>query len=53
MIDDSLHQPLRQSIAALRRTKQEQTARDFIVFVNGPEGRPIMEDYGFLLPEEP
>ena len=52
LIDDSHHQPLRQSLAVLRRTGQEQLARDFIAFVNGPQGRPIMKKYGFLLPGE-
>jgi len=52
LIDESLHQPLRQSLAVLRRTGQEQLARDFIAFVNGPQGRPIMKKYGFLLPGE-
>jgi len=52
LVDDSLHQPLRQSLAVLRRTSREQLARDFIAFVNGPQGRPIMKKYGFLLPGE-
>jgi len=52
LIDDSLHQPLRQSLAVLRRTAQEQLARDFIAFVNGPQGRPIMKKYGLMLPGE-
>jgi molybdate transport system substrate-binding protein len=52
LIDDSLHQPLRQSLAVLRRTGEEQLARDFIAFVNGPQGRPIMKKYGFMLPGE-
>jgi molybdate transport system substrate-binding protein len=52
LIDDSLHQPLRQSLAVLRRTGEEQLARDFIAFVNGPQGRPIMKKYGFVLPGE-
>jgi len=52
LIDDSLHEPLRQSMAVLRRTPQERLARDFVGFVNGPEGRPIMNKYGFRLPGE-
>jgi molybdate transport system substrate-binding protein len=52
LIDDSLHQPLRQSLAVLRRTQEEQLGRDFIDFVNGPQGRPIMKKYGFVLPGE-
>jgi molybdate transport system substrate-binding protein len=52
LINDSLHQPLRQALAVLRRTGEEQLARDFIAFVNGSQGRPIMKKYGFLLPGE-
>jgi molybdate transport system substrate-binding protein len=52
LIDDSLHEPIRQAIAVLRSTHHEQLARDFIAFVNGPKGRPVMEKYGFLLPGE-
>jgi len=52
LIDDSLHEPLRQSMAVLRRTQLEQLGRDFVDFVNGPQGRPIMESYGFVLPGE-
>ena len=49
-IDEALHQPLRQSLAVLRRSQHEELARQFIAFVNGPQGRPIMKKYGFLLP---
>lgn len=52
LIDESLHEPLRQAIAVLRRTDKEELARDFIAFVNGPRGRPVMKKYGFLLPGE-
>jgi len=51
-IDTSLHEPIDQAMAILKRTKQEGVARQFIAFVNGPEGRPIMKKYGFLLPGE-
>ena len=52
LIDESLHEPIRQAIAVLRRTQHEELAREFIAFVNGPQGRPIMKKYGFLLPGE-
>ncbi len=52
LIDAGLHQPLRQSLAVLRRSQHEELARQFITFVNGPQGRPIMKKYGFLLPGE-
>ncbi|MBI2910430.1 MAG: molybdate ABC transporter substrate-binding protein [Chloroflexi bacterium] len=51
-IDDALHEPLRQAVAAVSGTRSEKAAREFIAFVNGPKGRPVMKKYGFLLPGE-
>jgi len=52
LVPDSLHAPLDQAIAILRTTRQEPAARAFIDYLNGPQGRPIMKKYGFLLPGE-
>lgn len=52
LIDDSLHEPLDQAIAIVAGTQQEELARQFIDFINGTEGRPIMKKYGFVLPDE-
>ena len=52
LIDQSLHQPLEQSMTVVASTKQGQASREFIAFVNGPNGRPIMKKYGFVLPGE-
>ncbi|MFQ5855540.1 MAG: molybdate ABC transporter substrate-binding protein [Anaerolineae bacterium] len=52
LIDAGLHQPLNQALAVIRGSPNEQAARAFITFVNGPQGRPIMKKYGFLLPGE-
>lgn len=52
LIDSNLHEPLEQSIAVVNRTNQEKLAREFIDFIKGPIGKPIMESYGFLVPEE-
>ncbi len=51
-IDSSLHAPLYQAAAVARRTARPELGLAFIQFVNGPEGRPIMKRYGFLLPGE-
>ena len=51
-VDESLYLPLRQSLAVVKGTKQEQLARQFAAFVNGPKGQPIMKRYGFALPGE-
>lgn len=52
LIDDNMHLPLEQSIAVISGTKREKLAKDFIAFIKGPIGKPIMESYGFIVPEE-
>jgi molybdate transport system substrate-binding protein len=54
LIPQELHQPLDQALAIIKGSKREKEARQFALFVNGPQGRPIMRKYGFILPgEEP
>lgn len=52
LIDAALHDPLAQSAGVIARTRQPTAAREFLAFVNGPAGRPIMKKYGFTLPGE-
>lgn len=52
LIDPSLHRPIVQAAAVTARSRQADLARAFIRFVNGPQGRPIMKRFGFLLPGE-
>lgn len=52
LIDDQLHTPLDQALAILTTSKNPEVARSFIEFINGEIGRPIMRQYGFLLPDE-
>lgn len=52
LIDDTLHTPIKQAIAVVKGSKQEDLARSFINYVNSKEGRAIMKKYGFILPEE-
>jgi molybdate transport system substrate-binding protein len=52
LIPEELHQPLDQTVAAIKSTRREQQARRFIAFINSDEGRPIMRKYGFMLPGE-
>jgi len=51
-VDDSLHQPIQQALAVVRGTKNEELARRFIALVRGPEGRAVLEKYGFAVPGE-
>ncbi len=48
----SLHAPLDQAAAVVRRSPRPELGLAFIQFVNGAEGRPIMKRHGFLLPGE-
>ena len=52
LIDPSLHRPIIQAAGVTARSRQPDLARAFIQFVNGPQGRPIMKRFGFLLPGE-
>ncbi|WP_448336584.1 molybdate ABC transporter substrate-binding protein [Chloroflexus aurantiacus] len=42
--------PLIQMAGIVRSSRYPAAARQFMEFVNGPEGQPIMEKYGFVLP---
>lgn len=50
LIDPALHRPLNQAAAVMKRSQRPELGLAFIQFVNGPQGRPIMKRFGFLLP---
>lgn len=52
LIDASLHAPLDQAAAVVRRSSRPQLGLALIHFVTGLEGRPIMKRYGYFLPGE-
>lgn len=52
LIDDSLHNPLRQAAAVVSSSGNQELAASFIKFINSTEGRPVMVRYGFVLPGE-
>ena len=47
LIPEELHQPIDQGLAVLKSTKNEPAARAFATFITSPQGRAIMEKYGF------
>jgi molybdate transport system substrate-binding protein len=53
LIEDSLHTPLDQALAVVSSSLHKDLALAFAAFINGPQGRPIMQKYGFILPGEP
>lgn len=52
LIPQELHAPIDQALAVVKSTQHEAAARAFAAFVNGPQGRSIMQKYGFVLPGE-
>lgn len=52
LIPADLHKPLDQALAVISGARNETQARAFADFLNGPKGRPIMRQYGFVLPGE-
>ncbi|MFQ3661536.1 MAG: molybdate ABC transporter substrate-binding protein [Chloroflexaceae bacterium] len=54
LVPSELHpdHPLIQMAAVITGTPHEAAARQFIAFVNGPDGHAIMKQYGFVLPGE-
>jgi molybdate transport system substrate-binding protein len=53
LIEDDLHAPLDQALAVLASSNNPDLARQFASYINGTAGRPVMRQYGFLLPGEP
>jgi molybdate transport system substrate-binding protein len=51
LIDRGLHEPLRQALVVTSTGAAGEAAAAFAAFVASPEGRSIMERYGFVLPE--
>ena len=52
LLDSSLHDPLNQALAVVASSPEPDRAREFAAFINGDVGRPIMRQYGFILPGE-
>jgi molybdate transport system substrate-binding protein len=51
-VDPTLHRPLNQTVAVVRRSPRPELGLSFVQFVNGSQGRAIMKRYGFRLPGE-
>ncbi|GMV49781.1 molybdate ABC transporter substrate-binding protein [Nitrospirales bacterium NOB] len=45
------HPPLEQGAVILKHSKQQDVARHFLAFMQGPQGQEIMTRYGFTLPK--
>ena len=47
LIPEELHEPLLQTLAIVKTTKNEPAARAFAAYIASPEGQAIMKKYGF------
>jgi len=44
------HPALEQGAVILKSSKQQESAKQFLEFIKGPQGQEIMKRYGFTLP---
>jgi molybdate transport system substrate-binding protein len=45
------HPPLEQGAVVMKQSKNQELARSFLGFLQGPQGQEIMTRYGFTLPK--
>lgn len=50
-VDERLHQPIDQMIAALRGSSNEEAARRFVAYVLSADGQALLERYGYRKPQ--
>jgi molybdate transport system substrate-binding protein len=46
-VPDSLHAPIAQDAVLLKRGADSEAARAFLAFFKGPEGRAVVEKFGY------
>jgi molybdate transport system substrate-binding protein len=50
VVPQELYAPLDQALAVIKGTKNEAVARAFAAFIAGPQGREVLQNYGFTMP---
>ncbi|PSC04111.1 molybdate ABC transporter substrate-binding protein [Alsobacter soli] len=50
LVPQALYRPIRQDAVLLERAKDNEAARTFLAFLQGPEARAIIERYGYEVP---
>ncbi|MCK8816084.1 molybdate ABC transporter substrate-binding protein [Natroniella sulfidigena] len=50
LIDEKYHNRLEQMLGVVSHSNEQDSAKEFAEFINSPQGREIMEKYGFYLP---
>ena len=52
LVPEDLHTPIDQALGVVADSPRQVQARDFAAFITGPQGQAILQEYGFLPPEE-
>ena len=52
LIPEDLHTPIEQALGVVADSPRRAQARDFADFIAGPQGQAILQEYGFMIPEE-
>ncbi len=52
LIDETLHDPIEQTIAVLAGSKNPSLSREFVGFVTGPDGQVVLRKFGFQIPTQ-
>jgi molybdate transport system substrate-binding protein len=52
LVPEDLHTPIDQALGVVADSRRQAQARDFAAFITGPQGQAILQEYGFLSPEE-
>jgi molybdate transport system substrate-binding protein len=51
LLPDSLHPKIAQSGGVVAGSRKQEAARKFMAFLTGKEGRAVLREFGFDLPE--
>jgi len=49
-VEPAAHAPIDQTLCILRRSEQPEVCRQFVEFLLSPDGRAVLQQYGFVVP---
>lgn len=52
LVPEDLYKPIDQALAIITSSTHQSEAEQFVAFLTGQVGREILQEYGFVLPEE-
>jgi molybdate transport system substrate-binding protein len=52
LVPEELHTPIDQALGVVADSPRQAMARDIAAFITGPQGQAVLQEYGFMPPEE-